>query len=212
MTFEPPSTLVLAIKPQALAAAAPVANRLVAPGTTVLSILAGKTIADVKRALGNARAIVRAMPNLPAAIRRGITVAVANPDTNAQQRDIADGLLRAVGAVEWVKEEGLIDAVTALSGSGPAYVFYLTECMAHAGHVAGLPVDLAERLARVTVAGAGELLHISDLPAAKLRHDVTSPGGTTAAALEKLMAPNGLQPLLTEAIAAAKRRATDLSG
>jgi pyrroline-5-carboxylate reductase len=209
---EPPSALVLAVKPQSLAAAAPVANRLIAAGTTVVSILAGKTIANLGAALSNARAVVRAMPNLPASIRRGITVAVANPATNAQQREIADGLLRAVGVVEWVKDEGLIDAVTALSGSGPAYVFYLVECMAHAGHVAGLPVDLAERLARVTVAGAGELLHTSDLPAAKLRHDVTSPGGTTAAALEKLMAVNGLQPIVTEAIAAAKRRAKELSG
>lgn len=207
-----PEALVLAVKPQALAAAASTAAALVGPGTLVLSILAGKTIADIGAALGQARAIVRAMPNLPASIRRGITAAVASPATEARQKAFADALLGAVGAVEWLDDEDLLDAVTAVSGSGPAYVFLLTECLARAAHSAGLPADLAERLARATVTGAGELLARSDMPAGRLRQDVTSPGGTTAAALDLLMSADGLEPLLTRAVAAAKRRAAELSG
>jgi pyrroline-5-carboxylate reductase len=150
------------------------------------------------------------MPNTPAAIGRGITVAVAAKNVGPAQRDIADGLLRATGMVEWVEDEGLMDAVTAVSGSGPAYVFLLAEELARAGVEAGLPEALATKLARETVAGAGELLHRSDLASATLRQNVTSPGGTTAAALEVLMGPDGMQSLLTRAVAAATGRSKEL--
>jgi pyrroline-5-carboxylate reductase len=155
--------------------------------------------------------IVRAMPNTPAAIGRGITVAVAANDVSDAQRATADGLLRATGSVEWVNDEGLMDAVTAVSGSGPAYVFLLAEELARAGVAAGLPEALATKLARETVAGSGELLHRSDLATATLRQNVTSPGGTTAAALEVLMGKDGLQSLLTRAVAAATKRSKELA-
>ena len=152
------------------------------------------------------------MPNTPAAIGRGITVAVANPVVTAAQRDLAHKLLAATGAVEWVDDEGLLDAVTAVSGSGPAYVFLLAESLARAGAAAGLPPDLAARLARATVEGSGELMHRSPLDPATLRENVTSPGGTTAAALDVLMAADGLDPLMRKAVAAATTRGRDLAG
>ena len=179
--------------------------------TVVVSIMAGRTLQFLARSLPGA-AIVRAMPNTPAAIGRGMTVAVANARVSAAQRALVDALLSAVGAVEWVADEALMDAVTALSGSGPAYVFLLAEAMARAGTAAGLPAALAATLARATVAGAGELLHRSPLDAATLRQNVTSPGGTTAAALEVLMAEGGLERLMTAAIAAATKRSRDLAG
>jgi pyrroline-5-carboxylate reductase len=211
-TGDRPAVAVLAIKPQMLEAASPGIAQLVGPGTLVVSILAGKTIADLRARIPDARAVVRAMPNLPASIGRGATGAFANGETSAEQRAVAQTLLASIGTVEWVDEEGLIDAVTALSGSGPAYVFHMVECLARAGAAAGLPSDLAERLARATVAGAGALLADSPLPAATLRENVTSPGGTTAAALEVLMAADGLDPLMGKAVAAAKRRAEELAG
>ena len=152
------------------------------------------------------------MPNTPAAIGRGITVAVANARVSAPQRELVDTLLSATGAVEWIADEALMDAVTALSGSGPAYIFLLAEAMARAGAAAGLPPALADTLARATVAGSGELLRRSTLDAATLRQNVTSPGGTTAAALEVLMATDGLESLMTKAIAAATRRSRELAG
>ena len=207
-----PAVAVLAIKPQMLEAASPHIADLVGPDTLVVSILAGKTIADLQARLPRARAIVRAMPNLPASIGRGATGAFANAATSAEQRVTAQALLESVGTVEWVEDEALIDAVTALSGSGPAYVFHMVECLARAGAAAGLPGDLAERLARATVAGSGALLAETPLSASTLRENVTSPGGTTAAALEVLMAADGLDPLLRNAVAAAKRRAQELAG
>ena len=183
----------------------------VGAATVVVSIMAGRTLRFLEAALP-AAALVRAMPNTPAAIGRGITVAVPNARVAAAQRALVDALLCAVGAVEWVDDETLMDAVTALSGSGPAYVFLLAEAMAQAGAAAGLPPALATTLARATVAGAGELLHRSPLDAATLRQNVTSPGGTTAAALELLMARDGLAPLMTKAIAAATRRSRELAG
>jgi pyrroline-5-carboxylate reductase len=173
--------------------------------------MAGRTLAFLADALPGA-ALVRAMPNTPAAIGRGITVAVANAGVSDAQRALVDALLSAVGAVEWVADEALMDAVTALSGSGPAYVFLLAETMAQAGVAAGLPPALAATLARATVAGAGELLHRSPLDAATLRQNVTSPGGTTAAALDVLMAKDGLAPLMRRAIAAATARSRELAG
>ncbi|HET6838833.1 MAG TPA: pyrroline-5-carboxylate reductase, partial [Bradyrhizobium sp.] len=179
------------------------------PSTLVISIMAGVTIASIAQVCGGA--VVRAMPNTPASIGRGITVAVAANNVSASQRALTDALLRATGSVEWTSNENLMDAVTAVSGSGPAYVFLLAEELTRAGVEAGLPPELATRLARETVAGSGELLHRSDLSPATLRQNVTSPGGTTAAALEVLMGADGLQPLLTRAVAAATRRSKELA-
>jgi pyrroline-5-carboxylate reductase len=208
-----PEVLVLAIKPQMLDAAAPSLQPLVAADTLVMSILAGKTLANLLERFSAARAIVRAMPNLPAAIGRGVTGAVASEGVAQAQRQTADALLAAVGQVEWLEQEAWIDALTAVSGSGPAYVFYLAECLAAAGCAAGLPADMAGRLARATVEGAGALLaQIPDRSPAALREAVTSPGGTTAAALHVLMAEGGLAALIEKAVEAAKRRAGELSG
>ncbi len=182
------------------------------PDSLLISILAGKTVANLTDRLP-ARAIVRAMPNTPAAIGRGITGAFAGEKVTAAQRETAHLLLGGVGAVEWVGSENQIDAVTAVSGSGPAYVFYLVEALAQAGAELGLPPDLALRLARATVEGSGELLHRSpEIAAEVLRKNVTSPGGTTQAALDVLMAPDGLAALMARATAAAARRAAELSG
>jgi pyrroline-5-carboxylate reductase len=204
--------IVIAIKPQDAAAVVPTLKPLAGANTVAVSIMAGPTLAFLQGALSDNLAIVRAMPNTPAAIGRGITVAVPNARVTADQRAIADALLGAVGAIEWVSDEALLDAVTAVSGSGPAYVFLLAESLARAGAAAGLPADLAARLARATVSGSGELLHRSALDAATLRQNVTSPGGTTAAALGVLMADDGLDPLMKKAIAAATRRSRELAG
>ncbi len=208
----PPQALVLGIKPQMLEAAAPGIAPYMDGGTLLVSILAGKTIANLRAAFPAARAIVRAMPNLPASIGRGMTGAFASAETIDAERTMADALMASVGDVAWVGNEDLIDSVTAVSGSGPAYVFHLAECLTRAAEAAGLPSDLAARMARATVTGAGELLHRSDLSPAELRRNVTSPGGTTAAALEVLMAGDGLEKLMIKAVAAAKRRAGELSG
>jgi pyrroline-5-carboxylate reductase len=205
------TAIVIAVKPQVAPEAVPPLATFVGPSTLVVSIMAGKTLAFLQGALPNA-AIVRAMPNTPAAIGRGMTVAVANARVTAAQRDLAHRLLAATGAVDWIADEKLMDAVTAVSGSGPAYVFLLAESLARAGVAAGLSAELAARLARETVAGSGELLHRSPLDAATLRQNVTSPGGTTAAALAVLMAADGLDPLLVKAVAAAMKRSRDLAG
>jgi pyrroline-5-carboxylate reductase len=206
------AAIVVAVKPQIAPEAVPPIAASIGEGTLVVSIMAGRTLRFVEERLPARAAIVRAMPNTPAAVARGITVACANAYVSGRQRKLATNLLAAVGKVEWVADEGLIDAVTAVSGSGPAYVFLLAEAMTKAGIAAGLPAKLAARLARETVAGSGELLHRSDLDAAILRHNVTSPGGTTAAALSVLMGPTGFDALLTEAIAAATRRSRELAG
>jgi pyrroline-5-carboxylate reductase len=174
--------------------------------------MAGRTLAFIESALGKRAALVRAMPNTPAAIGHGITVAVPNLRVSQRQRELVHALLAATGAVEWVKEEALMDAVTAVSGSGPAYVFLLSEFLAQAGAAVGLPPDLAGRLARATVSGSGELLSRSSLDPATLRQNVTSPGGTTAAALDVLNGPDGLAPLMLKAVAAATRRSRELAG
>jgi len=205
------AAIVLAVKPQAASEVLPAVAPLVAAATVVVSIMAGRTLGFLAGALGETCALVRAMPNMPAAIGRGITVAVAK-NADAGQRALADRLLAATGAVEWVDDEALMDAVTAVSGSGPAYVFLLAEALASAGVAAGLPAALADKLARDTVAGSGELLHRSPLPAAALRENVTSPGGTTAAALAVLMGADGFAPLLRRAIAAATARSRELAG
>jgi len=204
------AAIVLAIKPQVapeiVPGLAPLAERAV-----VISIMAGRTLGFLERSLGAETAAVRAMPNTPASIGRGITVAVANAKVSAAQRELAHRLLAATGSVEWVRDEGLLDAVTAVSGSGPAYVFLLAESLARAGVEAGLPADLAAKLARETVAGSGELLHRSPADPRILRERVTSPAGTTAAALEVLMSANGLDDLMKRAVAAATRRSRELA-
>lgn len=207
-----PAIVVIAVKPQMMAKALPAYRGYAAPGTVFLSIAAGTTIANFTSALGPDARIVRAMPNTPAQIGRGASVACAGPGVSADQRAACERLLRAVGSVGWVEDEKLIDSVTAVSGSGPAYVFLLVECLAQAGREAGLPVELAMKLARATIEGAGELLHQSPESPSTLRQNVTSPNGTTAAALAVLMAPDGLQPLLSKAVAAAARRSRELAG
>lgn len=203
--------LFLAVKPQVMDAVLPGLKSLVGPQTVVVSVAAGTTLATMESHLGPA-AMVRAMPNTPAMVGRGVTGAFANPKVADHQRDQVHRLLKVSGPVEWVDSEAEINAVTALSGSGPAYVFYLVECMAEAGRKAGLQADLAMRLARETVAGAGELLHQSSDDASTLRKNVTSPGGTTAAALSVLMEPEqGMQPLFDKAIEAARKRAEELA-
>jgi pyrroline-5-carboxylate reductase len=209
----PPEVLFLAIKPQMLEAAAPDLAPLAGAETLVISILAGKRVVDLAARLPRARAFVRVMPNTPAAVGRGASAAFASPATSARQRDWTQSLMSAVGVFDWLADETLIDAVTAISGSGPAYVFALVEAMAEAGEKLGLPAALAMRLARATVEGAGELLHReSSVTAAKLRENVTSPGGTTAAALAVLRAPGGYPELLAKAAAAAHKRAGELAG
>ena len=208
------AAFVVALKPQAFREAGPALKPYVDATTLVVSIMAGMTIGAIAEVLTGKDLgghVVRAMPNTPAAIGRGITVAVAAKNVSQAQRETADGLLRATGSVEWVTDEGLMDAVTAVSGSGPAYIFLLAEELARAGIAAGLPEALATKLARETVAGSGELLHRSELSAEVLRQNVTSPGGTTAAALEVLMGQDGLQSLLTRAVAAATKRSKELA-
>jgi pyrroline-5-carboxylate reductase len=205
------TALVLAVKPQVAPDVVPSLRGYVGASTVVVSIMAGRTLRFLEQSLPPA-AMIRAMPNTPAAIGRGITVAVPNARVSDEQRGLVHALLSAVGQVEWVDDEALMDAVTAVSGSGPAYVFLLAEALARAGAAAGLPADLAETLARATVAGSGELLARSPLPAATLRQNVTSPGGTTAAALDVLMGRAGLEPLMAEAIAAATKRSRQLAG
>lgn len=208
----PAGALVLGIKPQVLDEAAPALSAWIGPETLVVSILAGKTIADLKRRLPSARAVVRVMPNLPASIGRGATGAVGSLEVRESARAGTEALLASSGLIAWLDDEALIDAVTAVSGSGPAYVFLLAEALAEAGVAAGLPPDLSAQLARATVAGAGALLDADPREAGQLRRDVTSPGGTTAAALAVLMREGALPDLMQEAVAAAKRRAGELSG
>ncbi len=203
--------IVVAVKPQIIGDVLPGLSDLVGRGTVTLSIAAGTTLAGLAAGIGDG-AIVRSIPNTPAQVGRGITAAIANDHVSKAGRALTTRLLEAVGEVVWVDKESLIDSVTAVSGSGPAYVFWLTECLAEAAVAAGLDAESAAKLARATVTGAGELLYQSDLPAAELRKNVTSPKGTTAAALKVLMAKNGLAPLMKKAVAAAKKRSRELSG
>ena len=207
----PPAVLLMAVKPQVMDAVfAPLAASA-GPDTLVLSVAAGRTIASFERHLAPGRAVVRTIPNTPAAVGRGITVCTANAAVTAKQRALTDQLMGAVGAVGWVDDETLIDAATAVSGSGPAYVFLLAECLAAAGRAVGLEPALAARLAEATVSGAGELMHQTGTPPGILRQNVTSPNGTTAAALQVLMGDDRLQRLMIEAVAAANKRAQELS-
>ena len=205
------SAIVIAVKPQVAPVVVPTLAPLLTPNTVMLSIMAGRTLGFLEGALAQQTALVRAMPNTPAAIGRGITVAAPNAKVSQRQRALVHTLLAATGLVEWVTDEGLMDAVTAVSGSGPAYVFLLVEALTHAGMSAGLPPELAAKLARATVSGSGELLDRSPLDPATLRQNVTSPGGTTAAALDVLMAADGMTALMSRAVLAATRRSRDLA-
>lgn len=207
-----PDAVVIAVKPQVAGEVVPKVAAFLRPKTLVISIMAGRTLASLEKDLPSGSLVVRGMPNTPASIGQGITVAVANHYVCANTRVYATELLSAVGAVEWIEDEALMDAVTAVSGSGPAYVFLLAEALAKAGMDAGLPSELAMKLARETISGSGELLRRSPLEPAKLRENVTSPGGTTAAALEILMGKDGFETLLQRAIAAAARRSRELAG
>ena len=207
-----PDVVVFAVKPQGMAAIVPDYARFVLPATVFLSIAAGRPIAFFEEHLGGRAAIVRSMPNTPAAVGRGITVSCGNAHMSDDQRLICHALLEAVGEVAWVDDENLLDPVTAVSGSGPAYVFLLIETLAQAGVAAGLKPGLAEKLARATVTGSGELAHLSSDPAATLRQNVTSPGGTTAAALDVLMGEDGMRELMTRAVDAATKRSRELAG
>jgi len=202
--------IVLAVKPQSMSDALKQLPPLVASGTIVLSIAAGIRLATLEAGLPKEQPVVRAMPNTPAQVGMSMTVAVANTALSKDARGIVDFLLSSIGKLAWIEEERLIDAVTAVSGSGPAYVFLLAECLADAAREAGLPGALADLLARQTVAGSGALLADSSLPPETLRKNVTSPGGTTQAALEVLMADDGLRNLLVRAVAAARKRSIEL--
>lgn len=206
---QPLDVLVLAVKPQTFSAAAPALKEFVGPETLVLSIMAGTTIATLKSALG-ARRAVRAMPNTPGAIGKGITAYAASDALFEADHAQISALLAPLGGVERAPDEASIDAVTALSGSGPAYIFLLVEAMAAAGEAEGLEKGLAMRLARATVAGSGALLDAAPESAEALRQAVTSPGGTTAAALNVLMAEDGMTALMKKAIRAAAARAKEL--
>ncbi len=207
-----PSVIVLAVKPQVMDAVVPPYARFAAAGSVFLSVAAGRTLGFFAQHLGASAAVVRTIPNTPAAVGRGMTVLCANSNVDAAARKVCDELMRGVGETGWVEDEALIDAATAVGGSGPAYVFYMIECMANAGIAAGLPEDLARRIARQTVCGAGELAWQSEEPPEQLRKNVTSPGGTTAAALDVLMAEDGLQPLVEKAVDAAVKRSRELAG
>jgi pyrroline-5-carboxylate reductase len=206
-----PSVVIFAVKPQVMGAVVPGYARFVAGGAVFLSIAAGTPIQFFEAKLGPGAAVVRVMPNTPAAVRRGMSVLCANSQASAGQRELCGGLLAAVGDTAWLSDEGLMDAVTAVSGSGPAYVFHLIECLSKAGVAVGLAPDLSARLALQTIAGSGELARQSEDDAAQLRINVTSPGGTTQAALEILMAGGGMQSLLTAAVRAAEQRGRELS-
>jgi pyrroline-5-carboxylate reductase len=209
---ETPDIVVLAVKPQTMDGVLPDLRRFAEAGSVFLSIAAGKTLKYFASHLGAASKVVRSMPNTPAAVRQGITVACAAKGVSAAEKQRCQQLLEAVGQALWVDDEALLDPVTALSGSGPAYVFLLVEAMAAAGAKLGLTPEMAMQLARATVAGSGELLKQSSEPAQQLRVNVTSPGGTTAEALKVLMAADGIQPVFDKALAAASRRSKELAG
>ena len=207
-----PRIVVLAVKPQVMGVILPQLERFGAGKTLILSIAAGFRTQGIADALGQDTPVLRAMPNTPAAVGKGMSAIVRSSSANTEDHALVEALLGTVGDVVWVESEDDLDAVTGLSGSGPAYVFYLVEAMAAAGEAAGLDAAVAGRLARQTIIGAAALLEASDEDARTLRHNVTSPKGTTEAALEVLMAEDGLGILMRDAIRAATRRGRELSG
>ena len=207
-----PEVIVFAVKPQQMATVVPAYKRFGSQQTLFLSIAAGTPTTFFETTLGGDAAIIRAMPNTPAAIGKGITVAFPNKNASDQQAALAKSMLEAVGEATLIDDENLLDPVTAVSGSGPAYVFLMVEALAAAGIAAGLPKTLADQLSLQTVAGAGALAAASDKTPAQLRENVTSPAGTTFEALQVLMNDDGLQKLMTRAVAAATRRSKELAG
>jgi pyrroline-5-carboxylate reductase len=205
----PRAPAVIALKPQVIRGHAEILRELGKSGGLVLSIAAGITTSLLRAGLGGGSAVIRAMPNTPGAIGRGITVLYGERLTPSE-RAMAEGLMAPLGETLWLPDEALMDAVTALSGSGPAYIFLMVEALAAAGRAEGLDAETAERLARATVAGSGALLDADPRAASLLRDEVTSPGGTTEAALKRLMGENGLMTLMREAVAAAARRGKEL--
>lgn len=203
------SLVVLAVKPQIFHQIAGDLAKVLPGGCAIISVMAGVTIRTMTEALGD-RPIIRAMPNTPASIGAGIIVAVANEAGEARKAD-ATKLLKVGGAVEWIPDERMMDAVTAVSGSGPAYFFLLAEALAGAGENEGLPRELAEKLAANTLTGAGQLLKASGLTPQELRRQVTSPNGTTQAALDVMMGNSALPELMRRAVNAAERRSRQLS-
>jgi len=208
---EPPDVVVVAVKPQILDRVLP-AYREYSGRSLFLSVVAGKTVAAVEEILGGRTAVVRAMPNTPALVGAGMAALYANAQISDGQKTLARALLEAVGHTAWIENEDLMDAVTAVSGSGPAYIFWLTDCLAKAGVEAGLPKDLATRLAKQTVIGSGALMADTEEDVETLRQNVASPGGTTAAALEVLMADDGLGRMMRKTVEAATRRSRELAG
>ena len=206
-----PRACVIALKPQVLRTEAPNLRRLAQSGAPMISIVAGTTIRNLQRVWGRNARIVRAMPNTPGAIGRGISALYASSKIPRTDRLLAESLLAPLGQTLWVSQESQIDAVTAVSGSGPAYVLLLVEALAEAARAEGLSEAQAQKLARATVAGAGALLDADSRAPFELRRDVTSPGGTTEAALNVLLAKDGLKPLMARAVHAARARAEDLS-
>ena len=207
-----PQVLLIAVKPQVMEEVLPPIAGLGAARPLILSVAAGKTIASFERHFGSDAAVIRTIPNTPASIGRGITAMCANPNVSPAQMQLAADLLQAIGEVVVLDREELIDSATAVSGSGPAYVFYMTECLARAAEAVGIPPAIAMQLARATVAGSGELMRVSGTDAAVLRQNVTSPKGTTYAALQVLMADDGLEALMIKAVKAAADRSRELAG
>lgn len=208
-----PDVILFAVKPQSLDELAPAYQKYIQSGAAVLSIVAGKTISHFQSLLGSSARIIRTMPNTPASIGKGVTVACPGPSVTAEDKQITDDLLGAVGEVLWIENEDQMNAVTALSGSGPAYLFLLIETMEKAGIALGLAPDMAAKLARLTVTGAASLTEAAPSTApSQLRQNVTSPGGTTAAALAVLMQDDRMQKLFNEALTAAAQRGKELAG
>jgi pyrroline-5-carboxylate reductase len=202
---------VIALKPQILKTEAPRLRAIAASGAPMISIAAGSSIRLMTKAWGKSARIIRAMPNTPGSIGEGISALFAAPNATRADRKLAESLLAALGETVWVKRETDIDTVTAVSGSGPAYVFLMVECLEEAARREGLPPSIAHRLARKTIIGAGALLKAEDAPAEALRRNVTSPHGTTEAALNILMAKDGMAPLIKRAVSAARKRAKELA-
>lgn len=207
-----PAIVLIAVKPQMMGDALPAIAAMGNGETLFVSVAAGTPITAFEAALGARSPIIRAMPNTPAAVGQGITAIIGNAHANAAQMDLAEGLLQAVGQVVRLEVEAQMDAVTGVSGSGPAYVFHMIECLAAAGEAQGLAPALAMQLAKATVAGAGALAEAADEPPAQLRVNVTSPNGTTQAGLEVLMDETaGLPPLIAATVKAATDRSKELA-
>jgi len=206
-----PSIVIIAVKPQVMDKTLTDLKVLNLTKTVILSVAAGKTLKYFEDKLGYEQAIIRGMPNTPISVGEGVTVCCPNNQITQSQKKLCDTLLGTVSSVEWIMDETLMDAVTALSGSGPAYLFYMVEAMAAAGQAMGLSGELSEKLALDTICGAGILLKTSKLSPTELRKDVTSPGGTTSAALEIMMGEAGLAKILRQAMQKAKARSKEMA-